>query len=177
VVGAIIGTRCRDDGLEFGLLGGEFVKIRIGLGVGGVDLLQARLRSLDLTHATFHRLAHGVLRFELRLLGQVADLDARHGRGFALDFGVHPRHDLQQRGLAGTVQAQHANLGAGEKAEGNILENLTLGRHDLADAVHGEDVLGHGIALSENKQPGRRTRPGNHQIMAGSDPPLRFVRE
>jgi hypothetical protein len=36
-----------------------------------------------------------------------------------------------------------ADLGAREKRQRDVFQDLALGRHDLADAVHGEDVLGH----------------------------------
>jgi hypothetical protein len=52
-------------------------------------------------------------------------------------------HDLEQRGLARAVETEHADLGAGEEAEGDVLEDLSLRRHDLADAIHGENVLSH----------------------------------
>jgi hypothetical protein len=77
-------------------------------------------------------------------LGQVANFETGHGNGFAFNFLVDAGHDFQQSGLAGTVQTQHANFGAWEEAEGDVFENVTLRRHDLADAVHGKNVLGHG---------------------------------
>ena len=84
-----------------------------------------------------------MLGVELGFLRQVADVQTRHGGGFALNLGIQTGHDLQQGGLAGTVDAQDADLGTGEKAQGNVFENLTFGRHNLADLVHGENVLGH----------------------------------
>jgi hypothetical protein len=54
-----------------------------------------------------------------------------------------PAMMLEHGGLARTVEAEQADLGAGEEAEGDVLEDLALRRHDLADAVHGEDVLSH----------------------------------
>jgi len=102
------------------------------------------LRRAHLTQAFFHRLTHVLLRVELRLLRQVPDADTRHGDGFALDFLVDASHDLEQRGLARAVGAEHADLGAGEEGQRDVLQDLSFGRHDLADPVHGKDVLSHG---------------------------------
>ena len=132
-----------EDRLQACLLGSERVEIGIRLGIGGIHGVELLLRLEHLAEALFDRLAHGLFRIELRLLRQVADGEVRHRRGFALDVLVHAGHDLQQGGLAGTVQAEHADLGAGKEAEGDVLEDVALGRDDLADAVHGENVLGH----------------------------------
>ena len=58
---------------------------------------------------------------------QVADLDPRLRARLAFDLRIETRHDLQQRRLAGAVQAEHANLGAGEETEGNIAQDDALG--------------------------------------------------
>jgi hypothetical protein len=54
---------------------------------------------------------------ELRLLRQVADRQVRHRRGFADDVLVDAGHDAQHGRLARAVQAEQADLGAGEEAE------------------------------------------------------------
>ena len=69
-----------DDRLEFRLLGREFVEVGVGLGIGGVDLVQALLRAEHLAQALLHRLAHGLVRIELRLLRQIADAHVGHWR-------------------------------------------------------------------------------------------------
>ncbi len=48
------------DGFQLGLLGGQRVEVGIRLGVGGVDLVQARLGVLDLADRLFDDLAHGL---------------------------------------------------------------------------------------------------------------------
>ena len=111
VVGAA-GGGGGDDGFKLGLLGGQRVEISVRLGIGGIDLVQALLGRDHRAQAFLDGLAHRVLGVELRLLRQVADVQARHGDGFAFDLAVHTRHDLQQRRLARAVQAQHADLGA-----------------------------------------------------------------
>jgi hypothetical protein len=90
--------------------------------------------------------AHVLGRIELRFLGKVADLDAGLRAGLAVDLGVDPGHDPQQRGLAGAVEAEHADLGARKEGQRNVTQDLSLGRHDLADAVHRKDILGHGVS-------------------------------
>ena len=65
----------------------------------------------------------------------------------ALDLGVDARHDPQQRRLARAVEAEHADLGAREERQRDVAQDVPLGRHDLADAVHGVDELSHGKTL------------------------------
>lgn len=96
-----------------------------------------------------HDFLDGFLFVQLRLLGQVAHLDAGLGAGFADVILVHARHNTQQRRLTRAVQAQNTDLGAGKETQGNVFENLALGRNHLAHAVHGINVLGHvGCILS-----------------------------
>jgi len=140
-----IGASRGDHGFQAGLLGGQGVEIGIGLGISGVHLFELGLGGKHFAHGLFHALADGVLVVELGFLGQVADLDPGHGDGFAFDFLVHAGHDLQQGGFARAVQAQHANLGAGEEAQGDVFQDLPLGRHGLGDAVHRINVLGHWV--------------------------------
>jgi hypothetical protein len=126
---------------------GQLVEVGVLLGVGGIHGFELGLGFHDFAHAGFDFLAHGLGRVELRLLRQVADRQVRHRRRFADDVLVDAGHDAQHGRFARAVQAEQADLGAGEEAEGDVLEDLAFRRHDLADAVHGEDVLGHGAFL------------------------------
>ena len=136
------------DGFQAFLLLGQGIEVGAFLGVGGVDRLQRGLRLQHFAHAFFDGLADGVLRVQFRLLGQVTDLDAGLRAGLAFEVLVHAGHDLQHGGLAGTVQAQQADLGAGEEGQRDVLDDLPLGRHHLGHAVHGVDVLrGHGRSV------------------------------
>ena len=112
-----IGAGAANDGLHLGLLFSQRVKIGVFLTVGGVNFFQTGFGGEHITHAAFNAFAHGLIRVELRLLRQVANVEARHGNGLALKFLVHTRHDFQQRGFAGTIGAQHADLGAREETE------------------------------------------------------------
>ena len=67
--------------------------------------------------------------------------DALAGKRFAGEVLLDAGHDLEQRRLAGAVGAEHANLGAGEKREPDVLENDGVGRMGLPETLHREDVL------------------------------------
>ncbi len=73
------------------------------------------------------------------LLRQVPDGVPGRQRRLALNVVVEARHDLQQRRLARAVRAEHADLGAVEKRETDVLENDGVGRIDLAEPLHGVD--------------------------------------
>ena len=138
-----VGARRRDHRLKFGLLRGQRIKVGVGFGVGGVHLVESLTRGIDLAQRLLHAGAHRGLGLQRRLLWQVANFDPRHGGGLALDFGVHTRHDAQQRGFARAVQAQHTDLGPREKRQRNVFENEFFGWDDLAHPVHGVNVLSH----------------------------------
>ncbi|MNQ01434.1 hypothetical protein D3C85_140940 [compost metagenome] len=138
---AAVGSR--DDRFQACLFRGQGVEIGVFLGIRGVHGFQLGLRFKHFAQARFDFLAHGFCRVQLRFLRQVADVQARHRHGFALDVGVDACHDFQQGRFAGAVQAQHADLRAWEEGEGNIFQNLTLGRDDFAHAIHGVDVICH----------------------------------
>lgn len=152
----VVSVGCLQDRLQLGLLGGQGVEVGIRLGIGGIDLVQPRLGLLDLADGLFDDVAHGGLRVQLGLLRQVADVDPRHRPGLAFDLGVDAGHDPQQGGLARAVQAEHADLGAGEERQGDVLEDFTLGRNDLADPMHGVDVLSQNEHLMKKR---KKTRP------------------
>ena len=151
VLDVVAGAR-GDDRLVLRLLGGELVEVGVRLRVRGVDLVELLLCLDDLAHALLDRLAHGLLGVQLRLLRQEADADAGHRDGFAFDVLVLAGHDAQQAGLARAVQAEHPDLGAGEKGQRDVLQDGALRRDDLADAVHGVDVLGHGGGKGEERR-------------------------
>jgi hypothetical protein len=137
------GARRRDDRFQASLLRRQLVEVGVGLGVGCVDFLELGLGAEDLAHPLLDGLAHRLLRVELGLLRQEADAQARHRRCFAFVFLVLAGHDAQQARLAGAVQAQHADLGAGEERKGDVLQDDALGGNHLPHAVHRVHVLRH----------------------------------
>ena len=141
VVGAA-GGGGGDDGFKLGLLGGQRVEIGVRLGVGRIDLVQALpVTTAPRPSSTAWRTVLGV---ELRFLRQVADVQARHGDGFAFDLAVHARQIFSSVDLPEPFRPSTPILAPG-KRKGDIAQDLPLRRHDLADAVHGVDVLGHGL--------------------------------
>jgi hypothetical protein len=140
-----------DDRFEAGLLFGQLVEVGVFLGIGGIHRLQLLLRLGDFTQPGFNRLAYRLLGVEQGLLRQVADLDARLPLHFAFVFLFDAGHDLQHGRFAGAVQTEQADLGAGEEGEGNILDDLPLGRYDFAHAEHRHYVLGHDCSVKREK--------------------------
>ncbi len=132
------------DGFELGLFGGQLVEVSIRFGVGGVDFVQAGLGVLDHADGFFDHFAHGLGRVQDRFLRQVADVQIGHRAGFAFELGVDAGHDFQQGGFTRTVEAEHADLGAGEKRQRNVFQDFPLRRNNFAQPMHGEDVLSHG---------------------------------
>jgi hypothetical protein len=67
---------------------------------------------------------------------------ARGERGLAAVLLIDAGHDPQQRGLAGAVVAEHADLGARVERERDVVEHRFVRRVELGEPVHREDVLG-----------------------------------
>ena len=78
---------------------------------------------------------------ELRLLRQKADAGAVGRPGLAGEIVIEPGHDAQQRRFAGAVDPEHADLGARQERQRDVLEDLLAAREDLGQAVHHVDVL------------------------------------
>jgi len=135
-----------DPVLQLALFLQQLVEVRVRVGEGLADLVETVDQRLGLGHAFLDIAAHVLAVVELRLLRQVADAQPRLRPGFALELLVHAGHDPQQGGLARAVVAEHADLGAGEEVEVDVLENLLLRGHDLGQAAHREHVLRHGVS-------------------------------
>ena len=106
-----------NNGFHLGLLLGERVKVGIFFAIGRVDFLQSGFGGEHVPHACLHAFTHGLIRIELGLLRQVADIQAGHRDGLALKFLIDTGHDFQQRRLAGAIRAQYTDLGAREKTK------------------------------------------------------------
>ncbi len=127
--------------LQFGLLGDQFVHVGVGVGEGIRDFLETCQHLRHLAGA-FHDVAeHVLLLVELRLLLQEADLHALGRPGLAGETVVLARHDLEQGRLAGAVQAQHADLGARQEGQPDVLQHLLAAGEGLVQTLHDIDVL------------------------------------
>src|SRR3569623_3043082 len=150
LAGEVPGAGGLDLGLQLRLLGKQFVEVGIGIGKGGADLVETVEQGFQIADGLLDIAAHGLGIVELRFLRKIADTDAGLRPGLADELRVDARHDAQQGRFARTVKTDHADLGAREKRQRDVLENLTLGRDDFAYPIHRVYVLRHiqPIALS-----------------------------
>ena len=143
----------RTESLRVRLFGRERVEIGFGIAVLLVDGLELSARVDEFAQRFLDRFADGLFRIELRLLLQVSDRQLGERFGLALDLRIDAGHDAQQRRFARTVEAEDSDLRTGQKAEGDVLENLALRRDDLADAVHGVNGVAHRGSLTSRTGP------------------------
>ncbi len=141
--------------LQVRLLGEQRVHLllvhRLGELVGDfVEPVECRTQRAE---CLLHVFGDGLGLVELRFLGEVPDARALGGPGLAAVFGLDPGHDLQQRRLAGAVDAQHADLHAGQERQGDALEDLASAGERLGEVLHDIDVLvgGHGLAPAKRR--------------------------
>jgi hypothetical protein len=129
--------------LELGLLGDQRLHLlgRDLLAEAGADGLEAVEQRLGAGEALEHVAEHVLLGIERRLLLQVADRDALSRPGLAGDVLVEAGHDLEQGRLARAVEAEHADLGAREERQPDVVQHLAAARVDLGQALHHVDVL------------------------------------
>src|SRR3954447_14584532 len=109
----------------------------------GVDLVVALEQRFGRRDPLFDVAEHRLGRIELRLLLEKADRDAGAGKGLADETLILARHDLQQRALAGAVQAEHTDLGAVIKRQPDVLEHFGIGLMNLPEPLHRVDKLRH----------------------------------
>ncbi len=141
--------------LQLALLGDELVHLVVAelLGEARRDRLEAVDERLGRRHPLHDVAGDVLLGVERRLLGEIADRGALGGPGFADEIRVDPGHDAQEAGLARAVDAEHADLGAGQEGEIDLLEHLAAAGIGLAQPLHDMDVLigGHlGLRLSRS---------------------------
>ena len=134
-----------DGGVVFDNQGIETKRFHIRDGLGIKLWQRAGFRFGLVTGRASHivRMRAAELGVELRFLFEKADADALRWKGLADEVVVLPRHDAQQGALAGPVEAQHADLGAGQERQPDIPKNDMVGRVNLAQTFHGVDVLSH----------------------------------
>ena len=140
-----VGSGGGNDRFQPVLFLGQLVEIGVRLGVGGIHLLQLLPGLHDFAQAGLDFLAHGLVRMQLRFLRQIADADIRLVLYLAVIFLVGIGHDAQHRRLAGAIQAEQADLGAGEEGQRDVLDDLAFRGNDFAHSEHRHYVLGHGV--------------------------------
>ena len=140
--------------LQFRLFFEQLVHLLVlhRLGEQFADVIEALEQCEGATDAFHDHAAHILVRIELRFLRQKSDLDPGLRPGLAIDVLVDAGHDPQQCGFAGTVQAEHADLGAGEKRQTDVAQDGALGRHHLRDSIHRVNVLRHGAPVQRRRR-------------------------
>ena len=113
------------------------------------DLVEAVELAHDLGGAVLHVLQDRLRLVQLRLLHE--DADAEPGREERVTVGrlLQARHDLQHRGLTGTVGTHDTDLRAGQEAQRDVVEDHLVAVR-LARLAHGVDEL------SQEKPSGNR---------------------
>ena len=99
--------------LELGLLGEQLVEIGIGLTHGVAHLFEAVEEAFRVGDTVGDVAEHVLALVELRLLREVADAEARRHPHLPAVPVVLAREDAQQCRLPRTIEAEHADLGAG----------------------------------------------------------------
>ena len=138
-----------------------------GLHLLGIDLAQPRSDLLEppqqaggLGDPQLDVPAHVQGRVEVGLLREHAHGGPGRQLRVARGLLVEPRHHAQERGLAGAVRAEDADLGAGQEGQRHVVQHHLVGRMHLPEAVHGEDVLlGHVSQRNEAPAAPTLTRP------------------
>jgi hypothetical protein len=72
---------------------------------------------------------------------QESDLDALGCPRFPGEVVVLTCHDLEQGRFARAIEAQHADLGAGEERQPDVLQHLLAAWEGLVQTLHHVDVL------------------------------------
>ncbi len=127
--------------LQFGLFGDEGVEVGVGFGELGVDLIEAGEHIHDGLHRFFDDFDDGLAFVEFGFLLEQARGVTFGLRDLADVVVIDACHNAQQGGFARAVKTEHADLCAEVEAEGDVAQDLFVGRDDLAHFVHGVDDL------------------------------------
>ncbi len=101
----------------------ERFHVGIGLGEGGVDLFEFLEQIDGLLHALLDHFAHRLGAVDQGLLLEEADAVAVGKDRLAVELLVDAGHDPEQGRLTGAIETEHADLGAVEIGEGNVLDD------------------------------------------------------
>ncbi len=146
-VPAILGV---DFFLQGRLFGEKLLHLVVFHGQGEAigDFVEAGECRLQRAERLGHVFRHGFRGIEIGLLAEIADAGAFGREGLAAVFGFDAGDDFQQGRLTGAVDAEHADLHAGQKAQRDAFEHLAPARIGLGEVLHHIDILiaGHGQA-------------------------------
>jgi hypothetical protein len=112
-------------GLQLPHLREQGVVVRVRVGQLGRDLVEPVELGLGVADALLDVLQHRLALGQRRFLQQNPHRRTVRQPGVTVRRLVQPRHDLQHRGLAGAVRADHADLRPGQEVQGDVVE------HDL----------------------------------------------
>ena len=138
----VVGALGRDLGFEPGLLLADLLVVGVGVGVLGQALVVLGEQPGHLGHAVEHVVLDVLGLVEVRFLLEHPDGEALGEAGFAREAVVLAGHHLEQRGLAGAVGAEDADLGPGVEGQADVLQHLAVRRVEPGELVHRVDVLG-----------------------------------
>ncbi len=119
------------------------VEVRIRLGEGCRDRVEAVEQVAQLAHPVLDVLAHRLGIIELRLLLEQAHGGAGGELGDARGRLLLARHDPQERRLPRAVRPEHADLRPGQERERDVRQHLPVRSIELVCPVHREDVVAH----------------------------------
>ena len=157
------GVGAVDPVLHVRLLGEQRVEVRIGLGEGRGDRVEAVEQVAHLTDAVLDVAADVLRLVELRLLAEEPDRRLRVELGDSRRRLLEAGHDPEQRRLAGPVRAEDADLRAVEERERDVGEDLPpLGAVELVGPVHRVDDVAHVLPAKRESAEveSRRLDPG-----------------
>ena len=130
-------------GLEVAHLREQLVVVGLGVAELLGDLVEPVELGLDVVHGLLDVLEDGPSLGQRWLLLEHADGRAGVDDRVAVVGVVEPRHDLEERRLAGAVGADDADLRSVQEREGDVVEH-DLVAVGLAHVAQGEDIVRHG---------------------------------
>ena len=135
------------------------------------DLIEAGELAEDVSGTQAHILNDGLRLIENGLLHEDANRVAGGQASLAVAGLIQAGHDLQDRGLTGTVRADHTDLGAREEAHGDIVED-DLVTDGLASLDHLINKLRHVTPFGWfGARPRARVRSYGTDPTRASEPP------
>jgi hypothetical protein len=132
-----------DQLLHLPLLDEQRVEVRVWLCECGRDLAEPVEQVAVRPHAVLHIRAHILGFVQLGLLLQEADGGAGRELGDSGGRLLEPRHDPQDRGLAGAVRAEYPNLRPGQERQRDAGKHLPFRTVELVGPIHRVHVLAH----------------------------------